>query len=257
METGADTEHRVFICNHTSRGICITIIIMTWHVTISCHLFDGLHKPLFPLGLHDRTRHILCAKWPYRLTRFIIALCSVDSRTVIFCTCFRFSQISRSAATAPQSSSAPGATSPNTKLLIRPSFATVCITANGLWIFRCHCHYMARRLVCSLIRRCHPIDMDHQPVSMAKNVSDVWVLERNPLAWYWRANLDSRVVSIRIWWSKRFSDMLYLVKSPTILSTRCRRAERYSSRSLPALLRTMETTPPSLCSCPRELLWRG
>jgi len=28
-------------------------------------------------------------------------------------------------------------------------------------------------------------------------------------------------------------------------------------RSLPALLRTMETTPPSLCSYPRELFWRG
>jgi hypothetical protein len=34
---------------------------------------------------------------------------------------------------------------------------------------------------------------------------------------------------------------------------RNRRAERYSSRSLPALLRTMETTPPSLCGWPREL----
>ena len=30
-----------------------------------------------------------------------------------------------------------------------------------------------------------------------------------------------------------------------------------NSRSLPALLRTMETMPPSLCSCPRELFWRG
>jgi len=37
---------------------------------------------------------------------------------------------------------------------------------------------------------------------------------------------------------------------------RNRQAEWYSSRSLPALLRTMETTPPSLCSCPRELFWR-
>ena len=38
---------------------------------------------------------------------------------------------------------------------------------------------------------------------------------------------------------------------------RNRRAERYSNRSLPALLQTMETTPPSLCSCPRELFHRG
>ena len=32
-----------------------------------------------------------------------------------------------------------------------------------------------------------------------------------------------------------------------------RRAERYTSISFPALLRTMEKTPLSLCSCPREL----
>ena len=34
------------------------------------------------------------------------------------------------------------------------------------------------------------------------------------------------------------------------------RAESYTSRILPALLRIMETTPLSLCSCPRELFWR-
>ena len=38
---------------------------------------------------------------------------------------------------------------------------------------------------------------------------------------------------------------------------RNRRAERYSSRWLPPLLRAMETTTSSLCSCPRELVWRG
>jgi hypothetical protein len=50
--------------------------------------------------------------------------------------------------------------SPNTKLLVQLSFATVSIMANGWWIFRCHCHHLARYFVCSLIRSCEPIDIN-------------------------------------------------------------------------------------------------
>ena len=128
-----------------------------YHHDVTCYDFKpslqwSTYNSLSP-RLARQDSAYLCDRWSYRLRRFVIALCSGDSNTAIFCACFHFFQISRSAATAPQGSSAPGANSPNTELLVQSSFATVCIMANGWWIFRCHCHHKARSLVCSLIRK--------------------------------------------------------------------------------------------------------
>jgi hypothetical protein len=128
------------------RGNFITTTTIMWHVTISCHLFNGLHKLLFPLGLHNRTRHILCAKSSRRLEvlswRFVLY-------SVILCACFCFLQISRPTVTAPQSSSAPQRTvrTPNSlfsrhlrqcilRRMVGEYFVVIVIIRHEIWFVR-------------------------------------------------------------------------------------------------------------------------
>lgn len=92
---------------------------------------------------------------------FVLALRSVECNTL--CLLLLFPDFTPNSDCTPEQLSS-AANGPNTKLFIQPSFATVYIAANGWWIFRCHCHYKARNLVCALIRRYKPINIDHWPI---------------------------------------------------------------------------------------------